>query len=50
VTRLQSFVLPIVTQLNDEPQVTEDDIVLLFPELQLLAASAPIVKVVDQDA
>jgi hypothetical protein len=48
---MQSFVLPIVTQLNGEPRVTEEgDIVYVFPELQVSAASAPIVKVVNQDA
>lgn len=39
--RLQSFVLPIVTALNGEPQVTEEgDIVYVFPELQLSASSS----------
>lgn len=48
---MQSFVLPIVTQLNGEPRVTEEgDIVYVFPELQISAASAPIVKAVNQDA
>jgi hypothetical protein len=37
----QSFVLPIVTQLNGEPTVTEDgDIVYLFPELQTTASKS----------
>lgn len=36
----ESFVLPIVTQLDGEPQVTEDgDIVYTFPELMTSAAS-----------
>merc|ERR1712194_942740 len=36
----ESFVLPIVTQLNGEPTVTEDgDIVYLFPELQTTAST-----------
>lgn len=36
----ESFVLPIVTQLEGEPQVTEDgDIVYVFPDLQVSAAS-----------
>ena len=37
----ESFVLPIVTQLDGEPQVTETgDIVYVFPELQISATSA----------
>eukprot|EP00571_Detonula_confervacea_P000824 CAMPEP_0172328678 /NCGR_PEP_ID=MMETSP1058-20130122/60478_1 /TAXON_ID=83371 /ORGANISM="Detonula confervacea, Strain CCMP 353" /LENGTH=566 /DNA_ID=CAMNT_0013045805 /DNA_START=267 /DNA_END=1966 /DNA_ORIENTATION=- len=36
----ESFVLPIVTQLDGEPQVTEEgDIVYIFPELMTSAAS-----------
>jgi hypothetical protein len=36
----ESFVLPIVTQLEGEPQVTEDgDIVYVFPDLQVSASS-----------
>ncbi|KAL7540748.1 hypothetical protein ACHAXR_012987 [Thalassiosira sp. AJA248-18] len=36
----ESFVLPIVTQLDGEPQVTEDgDIVYIFPELMTSASS-----------
>jgi len=36
----ESFVLPIVTKLNGEPQVTEDgDIVYIFPEMQVSAQS-----------
>ena len=38
---VQSFVLPIVTQLNGEPRVTDDgDIIYVFPELQMSAASS----------
>lgn len=38
----ESFVLPIVTQLDGEPQVTEDgDIVYCFPELMTSASSKP---------
>jgi hypothetical protein len=38
---VQSFVLPIVTQLNGEPQVTEDgNIIYIFPELQQSASAA----------
>lgn len=37
----ESFVLPIVTQLDGQPQVTENgDIVYVFPELQVSASSA----------
>ncbi len=43
--------LPIVTQLNGEPRVTEEgDIVYVFPELQLSAAVATPVKRFDPDA
>lgn len=36
----ESFVLPLVTQLEGEPQVTEDgDIVYVFPDLQISASS-----------
>jgi hypothetical protein len=36
----ESFVLPIVTQLEGEPQVTEDgDIVYVFPDMQVSASS-----------
>jgi len=36
----ESFVLPVVTQLNGEPRVTEDgDIVYIFPEMQVSAQS-----------
>ena len=38
----ESFVLPIVTQLEGEPQVTEDgDIVYTFPDLQVSTTSVP---------
>jgi len=38
----ERFVLPIVTALNGEPEVTDDgDIVYVFPELQVSAASSP---------
>lgn len=37
----ESFVLPLVTQLNGEPRVTEDgDIIYVFPELQMSASSS----------
>ena len=39
----ESFVLPIVTQLDGEPQVTEDgDIVYVFPSLQVSASTRPV--------
>jgi hypothetical protein len=39
----ESFVLPIVTQLDGEPRVTEDgDIVYVFPELQVSASSSTV--------
>lgn len=42
---MQSFVLPIVTQLNGEPTVTDDgDIVYLFPELQTTASKTKAIK------
>jgi len=41
----ESFVLPIVTQLDGEPQVTEEgDIVYVFPELQVSTSSLPVVS------
>ena len=41
----ESFVLPIVTQLNGEPQVTEDgDIIYTFPDLQVSASTKSIVS------
>mmetsp|Transcript_963 Transcript_963/g.1480 ORF Transcript_963/g.1480 Transcript_963/m.1480 type:complete len:576 (-) Transcript_963:2587-4314(-) len=41
----ERFVLPIVTQLNGEPRVTEEgNIIYVFPELQLSASSASIAK------
>ena len=47
----ESFVLPIVTQLDGEPQVTEDgDIVYVFPELQISAASRAVVPKVSETA
>ncbi|CAJ1970291.1 unnamed protein product [Cylindrotheca closterium] len=40
----ESFVLPVVTQLNGEPRVTDDgDIVYVFPELQISALSSEVV-------
>ena len=43
--------LPIVTQLNGEPQVTEEgDIVYIFPELQISAAGVTAVKRFDPAA
>jgi len=41
----ESFVLPIVTQLDGEPQVTEDgDIVYVFPSLQVSATKGPVIS------
>jgi hypothetical protein len=41
----ESFVLSLVTQLDGEPQVTEDgDIVYVFPELQVSASRQPVVS------
>ncbi|CAB9497207.1 expressed unknown protein [Seminavis robusta] len=46
----ESFVLPIVTQLNGEPTVTDDgDIVYLFPELQTTASKTAITKSTTDD-
>jgi hypothetical protein len=40
----ESFMLPIVTQLDGEPRVTDDgDIIYVFPELQVSASSSRIV-------
>lgn len=45
----ESFVLPIVAQLDGEPQVTEEgDIVYVFPELQVSATSQKIVSKVSE--
>lgn len=45
----ESFVLPLVTQLNGEPQVTEDgDIVYVFQDLQVSASSQPIISKVSE--
>jgi hypothetical protein len=45
----ESFVLPIVAQLDGEPQVTEEgDIVYVFPELQISAASQTVVSKVSE--
>lgn len=47
----ESFVLPIVTQLDGEPQVTEEgDIVYVFPELQVSAANRAVVPKVSETA
>jgi hypothetical protein len=44
-------VLPIVTQLNGEPRVTEEgDIVYIFPELQLSASNTPMARRADTSA
>ena len=43
--------MPIVTQLNGEPRVTEEgDIVYVFPELQVSASIAPVIKVADKES
>jgi hypothetical protein len=42
----ESFVLPIVSQLDGEPRVTEDgDIIYVFPDLQVSASSSTTTKV-----
>ncbi len=47
----ESFVLPIVTQLDGEPQVTEDgDIIYVFPELQVSSSSRVVVPKVSETA
>lgn len=47
----ERFVLPIVTQLNGEPRVTEEgNIIYVFPELQISASSGSIAKGVNTSA
>ena len=47
----ESFVLPIVTQLNGEPQVTDDgDIIYVFPDLQLSASTSRLVPEVTESS
>lgn len=47
----ESFVLPVVTQLDGEPRVTDDgDIVYVFPELQVSATSARVVPQISESA
>jgi hypothetical protein len=48
---VQNFVLPIVAQLNGEPQVTEDgEIVYVFSELLTSASSAKVVPAASRDS
>jgi len=43
----ESFMLPVLTRFNGEPQVTEDgDIIYVFPELQTSALSSPNTRLV----
>lgn len=45
----ESFVLPIVTQLDGEPRVTEDgDIIYVFPDLQVSASTSRVVPKVTE--
>jgi len=47
----ESFVLPVVSQLNGEPRVTDDgDIVYVFPELQTSALSSEVVPRASESA
>jgi len=47
----ESFVLPIVSQLDGEPRVTEEgDIIYVFPDLQVSASSANILPQVSESA
>lgn len=47
----ESFVLPVVTQLNGEPRVTDDgDIVYVFPALQVSALSSEVVPRTSESA
>jgi hypothetical protein len=47
---VQSFVLPIVAQLNGEPQVTEDgEIVYIFPELLMSASAVKVIPAASRD-
>jgi len=47
----ESFVLPIVSQLDGEPQVTEDgDIIYVFPDLQLSASTSKVLPQASQSA
>lgn len=47
----ESFVLPIVSQLDGEPQVTEDgDIIYVFPELQVSASTSRVLPQASETA
>ena len=47
----ESFVLPIVSQLDGEPQVTEEgDIIYVFPDLQISASTANVLPAASQSA
>jgi len=47
----ESFVLPVVAQLNGEPRVTDDgDIVYVFPELQISALSSEVVPRISESS
>ena len=47
----ESFVLPIVSQLDGEPRVTEEgDIIYVFPDLQMSATSSSILPQVSESA
>ena len=47
----ESFVLPIVSQLDGEPQVTEDgDIIYVFPELQVSTSTSNVLPQVSESA
>ncbi len=47
----ESFVLPIVSQLDGEPQVTEEgDIIYVFPDLQVSASTANVLPAASQSA
>jgi len=47
----ESFVLPIVSQLDGEPQVTEDgDIIYVFPDLQVSASSTQVLSQASESA
>jgi hypothetical protein len=47
----ESFVLPIVTQLDGEPRVTEDgDIIYVFPDLQVSASTSRVVPKVTESS
>jgi hypothetical protein len=47
----ESFVLPIVSQLDGEPQVTEDgDIIYVFPDLQISASDSAVLPQASESA